>query len=315
MSAPLPSLTALRAFESASRHLNMSRAAEELFRTHGAVSRQIKQLEEELGYPLFVRGGRLLELTDEGRVLSKRLSAAFDDISSTLEDLQEKRKGKPLVVACGSTVAVRWLVPRLMTFYHQHPKIKIQLSLSTQVEEMTGRSDVAIRWGGTGGELGGAGHIPLMDDRIGPVCNRSFAQTHGIHEGMAPQELLQTTLIHSDTVPNAWQDWQEWMGLDGPLPKHQAIRFEHFFLCLQAAVSGIGLAMASQALVAQDLELGNLIAPLGFVKVSGGYEVLKSDQPQNAEACDKFIGWLLSEGQKTQAALRKHPEAAQSSAS
>ncbi len=305
MAAPLPSLTALRAFESAARHLNMSRAAEELLRTHGAVSRQIKQLEDELGFPLFVRGGRLLELTEEGRVLAKCLSIALDDITQVLAELRESRKSKPIVVACGSTVAVRWLVPRLMTFYHQHPSIKLQLSLSSQLEDASsGRADVAIHWVGTRGKKARPGHIPLMDDFMGPVCNKAFASDNNITARTAPAELLSKTLIHSETAPGSWQDWQGWHNApNASLPSHQALWFEHFFLCLQAAVSGLGLAMASQALVAQDLEQGNLVAPLGFTKVSNGYEIVRATHPQNPKACDSFIGWLLTEGQKTQAGL------------
>ncbi len=302
MSETLPSLTALRAFEAAARHLNMSRAGDELFRTHGAVSRQIRQLEEELGVQLFVRGGRMLGLTNEGALLAKRLSDIFAQLEGTVLEVKHMSKTRPVVVACGSTVAVRWLVPRLLDFYQTHPGIELQLSLASRVSELSPeKCDVAILWSHHTPPSPGVEEVQLMQDRIGPVCSPQFWEDYKSEES-----LLSSHLIYSNSTPDAWESWAK-MTKRQLAPSHE-LRFEHFFLALQASVSGLGVAIASAALVVDDLAAGNLVAPFGFSPTMSCYRALvmrpdKAPVDKDETSTHQFLVWLKEEARRFESEL------------
>ena len=253
----LPSLNALRAFEATARHASMTRAARELHVTHGAVSRQIKSLELSLGVTLLARTSRSLELTIEGSRLAEGLGAAFGLIHATINHV----KPGPLILSCSSSVAMCWLIPRMPAFYRDNPGIEIKLDMNhDRIDFSRNNVGVAIR----NSTVEPPRHALIRDlgvEWIGPVCAPDFAAMHGIAR---PADLEQASLLATETRIRAWADWCDASGQPALdlRPQHS---FEHFYLMIQAAASGLGVAMIPHMLAIDDLQSRRLVAPFGFV--------------------------------------------------
>src|SRR5262252_10091167 len=194
MTARLPSLNGLRAFEAAARHLSFTLAAAELNVTQTAISHQIRRLEEELGIRLFVRQNRALALTPEARDYLPGVRAAFNDLRLATDRLLRKDDDKVLTVSTLASLAAKWLLPRLSAFQEAHPGLDVRITTSTTlVDFRNGDVDAAIRWG--------RGHWPgvraewLMADEAFPVCSPALLE--GNRPLRCPEDLSRYTLLHS----------------------------------------------------------------------------------------------------------------------
>jgi len=262
MAQDLPPLNALRAFEATARLNSVSQAAEALHVTHGAVSRQIKVLEEHLGVALFVKDGRGIKLTDAGTRLREASGEAFDKLRSVCAELSRDVSEAPFVLGCSGSLLARWFIPRLGRLKADLPELRLHLS--------AGEGDLDPRRPGLDALLVYAQppwpadmqvHV-LAEERIGPVLSPHYAGFERLRDAPA-SALLDEAVLHTTSRPQAWPTWVQEQGLD-PAALKYGQAFEHLYYLLEAAVAGLGVAIAPQPLVADDLRAGRLSAPWGF---------------------------------------------------
>ncbi len=295
MARRLPSLNALRAFEAAARHLSFGRAADELAVTHAAVSHQIKALEADLGVPLFRRITRGVRLTDAGQAYLPVLRDAFDAIAETTTRLRAAEESGVLTVATIPSFATRWLVQRLGGFYAAHPDIDVRLYPSIDlVDFVRDNVDIAVRFGG--GDWPGltAEHLLCLD--MFPVCSPALLE--GSHPLRTPEDLRHHTLLHD----NVREDWRRWLlaaGVEG-IDLTRGPTFHEGTLLLQAAVAGLGAAIAHSALVNDDLAAGRLVRPFELrLSTDMGFYVVYPAGTAARPKVRAFRDWLFEEAAKT----------------
>ncbi|MBU1281824.1 MAG: LysR family transcriptional regulator [Gammaproteobacteria bacterium] len=266
MSHDLPPLNALRAFEAAARLNSISQAADELHVTHGAVSRQVRLLEEHLGVALFSKEGRGLKLTDAGIRLRDVSAEMFGRLRSTCAELQQGQADAPFVLACPGSLLARWFIPRLDRLNRELPELRLQLSAS-EGELDPRRSGVdATLWFAEPPWPADMQVFELAAECIGPVLSPRYAHFAALHQAPAAA-LLGEPLLHTSSRPQAWPSWAASNALDATTLK-LGQGFEHLYYLLEAAAAGLGVAIAPQQLVADDLAAGRLVAPWGFVETS-----------------------------------------------
>lgn len=284
----LPPLGSLRAFEAAARLGNMTRAADELCVTHGAVSRQVRGLEAELGVSLFCGPKGRLRLTAEGERLQAVLSDAFDRVARGVADVSARAAGE-LTVSCLGSFAMRWLIHRLPRFQAAHPQIAVRL-ITTDVSDpsVPDGVDLAIRVGGPAWPRD-VDVRPLFAERAGPVLAPALAR--GLKQ-CRPADLGRLPLLHTAARPESWDDWFALRALDRPASATMR-QFEHFYFMQEAALAGQGVAVGYWHLVADDVLAGRLVAPFGFDASGRRYVVLmpRRDRP----AARLFADWLAEE--------------------
>jgi LysR family glycine cleavage system transcriptional activator len=301
----LPPLTAIRAFEAAGRHLSFSRAADELFVTQSAVSRQIHSLEEHLGVPVFRRYNRRLELTQAGSNYLDVLKECFDRMEDATAHILQAPSPERLLVSVPPTLGIRWLGPRLMSFAQANPQIDVQMIMSTDPIDFTrDQVDVGIRIGQPGGRgergttsmASGGAEIQadrLFPDTLVPVCSPRLRD-----EGpplRTPKDLARHVLLHTTTRRNAWNEWQEAFGV-GELKPKDALWFGHFFMTHQAACEGRGIAMLPLIFVMDELQQGHLVTVLQRPVVSVlSYYLLYREQQGPVQKLERFRSWISRE--------------------
>jgi LysR family transcriptional regulator, glycine cleavage system transcriptional activator len=252
MAPHLPPFAALRAFEAAARHLNFSRAAEELHLTHGAISHQMKSLEAGLGVALFRREGRRMLLTDAGQLFASGIRDALGDLAAAVAAVAAPRDQHVLTLSVLPSFASLWLIPRLASFHAAHPEIDVNIRASLALAEFGGDGvDLAIRIGRGGWP--GVTAEKLFDEEVFPVAS---PRLKGGMLPLKPAELGRFVLLRSEREP--WTPWFEAMGLELREPKRGPIYSDETLL-LQAAAQGIGIALARGAMAAADLAAGRLI--------------------------------------------------------
>ncbi|MFC4527355.1 LysR family transcriptional regulator [Dyella halodurans] len=267
MPRPLPSLNALHAFEAAARLGSVSRAATELHVTHGAVSRHIRALEDEMGLSLFQRQGRGLALTPAGQRLRDTSTAAFAQLREACEELRQDASLAPFVLGCPVSLLARWMIPRLERLMADLPELSLHLRpQETRFDEALNGLDAALLageppWPATWQVR------PLARERIGPVVSPQYAQDQALVHA-APEALLDLPLLHTLSRPKAWQTWFQGVGLPGDALL-LGPGYPHLYHLVEAAVGGRGAAIAPAQLVADDLASGRLIAPWGFQETAG----------------------------------------------
>jgi len=258
MSAHLPPLHAVRAFVAAARHLSFTRAAAELHVTHGAVSRQIRGLEAHLGVALFERRVRQVALTPEGLAFYGEASAALAQIGAAAASLMARAPVRAVRINVRPSFAVRWLIPRLPAFVARHPGIEPQVVTTTAAPAKAAeRYDVAIRRGVQGWPPGVQVRPFLQDEALvvgAPALLRDAAPR-------TPADLAPRVLLSARSRKSDWDDWLRAAGMPRLRPAGR-LQFDHLHLVLQAAVDGLGLAVAPRSLLSHDLEQGRLISPL-----------------------------------------------------
>ena len=284
-----PPLNALRAFEAFARHGSMTQAAEELCVTHGAISRQVRTLQEALGTEL-VRGPRhRLVLTPAGAELAARLSAAFAIVSDAVTAARAEVH-REIEISCLGTFAMKWLIPRLSGFLAIHPDVRVRVSESyAAVDFRRDRFDGAIRIFDPGASARGGEAVPFLNQFQGPV-----GAPHLTPSGMDPVAFGRLPRLHSATFRESWRVWGELAGVSLPLASVER-EFAHNHSMIEAAVSGMGVAVAPWAFVAPDIAAGRLVAPYGFAERSSRF-VFLTPTGRRDEAVDAFRDWLIAEG-------------------
>ncbi len=294
----LPPLKTLPAFESAARCLSFSRAAAELHLTHGAISRQMKSLEAHLGVRLFRRHTRRIELTEAGNILLPAVRTALDVVESTAARLSAKTRQGSMVISCLPTFMMRWLIPRLYDFNAKYPDLDVRLSPSSEPVDFARESiDVAIRIGEAPWPEGVSARA-FMDEEIGPVCGPGFMRRRKLRK---PADLHHLPLLHTETRADAWADWLT-RSRTANVDTGKGQRFQHFYFMLEAAVGGLGVAVAPRPLVEEDLRLGRLVAPFGFVQSGRRYHLLYPTELANQRTVQTFASWAIQSARSSRRA-------------
>ncbi|HEX7339701.1 MAG TPA: LysR family transcriptional regulator [Rhodanobacteraceae bacterium] len=292
MPRQLPSLNALRAFEVAARHESISRAGDELHVTHGAISRQIRALEADLGVTLFVHDGRGVALTSAGRQLRDTCNDAFNLLDKGCVNVRQHARGTPLLLGCSSSVLARWIIPRLERLQAELPDITLHLTAmeTPQAVNHTG-VDAVLLIGEAPWPAGWQIHA-LASECIGPVMSPRFARQTNLMKA-DPTALCALALMHTTSRPQAWPAWFKAQCLPADtLQQGQA--FAHLYYLLEAAVAGLGVAIAPHALVADDIAAGRLMAPWGFAATPGQW-ALCEPRASHGPRLDKLADWVRRE--------------------
>jgi LysR family transcriptional regulator, glycine cleavage system transcriptional activator len=289
MARRLPSLNALKAFEASARHVSFTDAAEELFVTHAAISRHIRELEEYLGTELFTRTGRGVELTDAGRQFGQRLTPLFDQLAEAAREAAAVGAARTLKVSVEPAIASRWLVSRIGKFSDLHPDIELSIDPNARLVDFYADDvDCAIRYGR--GPWDDVEAAKLSDCVIFPVCAPKLL------EGKLPftfDKLRDETLLHEHRK-KWWTDWLTDAGDKGEVDTSGMLFQNH--LAIEAAEAGQGFALADQLLVTDSLVEGWLARPFNIdMKDHGSYWLVRKKGSKESAILKAFREWLLSE--------------------
>lgn len=283
----LPPLNALRAFEAAARLQSMTLASKELHVTHGAISKQIKILEDYLGFALFVRLHKRVGLTDEAKRYLPHVQAALQTLSSATGDLRRQSAvPQSLAINVLPSLTINWLIPRMEQFKSRHPHLYVDLSIGDfAVDFSQGRYDIAIRSSTVIPK--GVNYIKLMDEDLCLVCAPSLAP-----KLQCIEDINSVTLLKHTTRPELWEYWAEKVGLK--LTQEQTFGVEHFYMLSQAAASGMGAALIPRFFIEDQLANGSLVIPFDANFISPyAYYLLTPKSPSIPLKVQAFIDWLL----------------------
>ena len=289
MTYRLPPLNALRAFEAAARHLSFKQAAVELHVTPGAVSQQVKALEDSLGVRLFERIHNGLMLTVEGQQYLTPIRSAFTNITTATEMVSPREARTPLVVGAEPQFAIKWLVPKMLDFQQRHPDVRVSIGEAVSPEAVVqGDVDIAILPGASA--YSGLRCDLVLEELLCPVCAAEHV------EDVRPSLDESVILIAEDA--GAWEAWLEESG--GPrLSSLTRIDFSERSLAIRAALAGRGLAMGSTVLEARELEEGRLIRPFDTaVRCGASYYAVYAAGRADCPPDQAFLDWLLATGRE-----------------
>jgi LysR family glycine cleavage system transcriptional activator len=290
----LPPLNAIRAFEAAARHMSITLAADELNVTPGAVSRQIRSLEETLGLQLLERGHRQISLTRQGSDYFRAVTRAIEALRDATRRLQRRRQRKQLRIRAYTTFAMRWLIPRLSGFHAAHPDIEVLLKASlAPVDFRKEDIDGAIRLGD--GDWPGSKAWRLVDNILAPVASPALLAAGP--KLKRPADLAQHTLLHSIARPDDWAYWLEAAGAGDRVDPRAGMTYESSAMAYAAAVEGQGIAMAQLFLVQKDLDEGRLAMPFRKTLDMGDftYYLLTPGHREEPATMKTFRLWLLAQ--------------------
>jgi DNA-binding transcriptional LysR family regulator len=316
----LPSLDFLRGFEAAGRRLSFTLAAQELFLTQSALSRQIKALEDALGVALFERRHRALALTPPGAAFHREITEALEAFAAASERVRGTVRSPGLTLSTTVSFASLWVIPRLATFRARHPDVEVYVSADDRVVDLArGDVDVAVRYLPESAAPEGA--VRLFGERMTPVASPKVA--HGATPLRAPADLTQHVLLHLDDPDGRtpWLDWRSWLTSNGQpgLKPAGALRFRIYDQVVQAAVGGQGVALGRLPMIAEHLRDGRLVAPFARkYDSSRGYFALPSPRVAERDDVVAFVRWLADEaaleaGRSAAPIGRRHPTRAQES--
>lgn len=264
MTPRLPPLNAVRAFAAAARHQSFTLAAAELFVTHGAISRQVKALEEFLGVALFERRVRQVSLTAEGQRFFAEVAPALAQIGAAARSLMDDAPARTFTINVRPSFAVRWVIPRLPDFVAQFPGIEPKVVTSTVAPDQASEPfDVAIRRGRNTGWPASVAVQPFLQDEALIVGAPALFATKGVAE---PRGLAAHVLLWSRSRPDDWEHWKRQAGMPRLRPASQ-LQFDHLHFVVQAALDGLGCALVPLSLVAHDMAAGRLLCPLPAVRL------------------------------------------------
>jgi LysR family transcriptional regulator, glycine cleavage system transcriptional activator len=294
----LPSLDLLKGFEAAARHLSFTRAAEELFLTQSALSRQMQTLEEQLGLPLFERRHRQLLLTDAGQVLHAAAKSVLDEVAQAVTAIRRDQATQPLTVSTNQPFASLWLIPRLSRFRERHPDVDVYISADNRIVDLEReRIDLAVRY--CGEATAPAGSIKLFGERIMPVCSPALAadRTRPLRR---PEDLANHVLLAIDDERGRfpWLNWSAWLaaiGIDRLTPAG-SLRFNHFDQVIQAAIDGQGVALGREPLIDRLLRQHKLVAPFrDRYATPRAYYIVRAPHAALRPEAQAFSDWVQEE--------------------
>ncbi len=284
----LPPLHALRVFEVAARAGSFTEAARELHLTHGAVSRQISLLEAALGQALFRKEGQRMVATPHAKAFAREISQAFDHIGDAARRYGKRATEKVIRVNAPATMAMRWLIPRLAGFHERHRGIEVRVSTAFSTEPaLKGSFDVAIRRGAVESEQYET--LPLYTESNTVIVSPRLWEHKPLR---SPRELAKVIWLAAETRPGDWEAWLQLAGLPDLRPV-QVLRFDHFFVSLQAVIDGLGYGVGPLPTLDSDLRQRRISAPFPEIALRGGsYQALvplDSDKPRHLRL---FLQWL-----------------------
>lgn len=286
-------LNTLRFFEAAARLGSFVKAADELRLTHGAISRQIRLLEESLGVALFDRRNRGVFLTPQGEQLRIAAQQAFERIDATVEALRQPARQAPLVVSCEPTISMKWLIPRLGDFYRRYPEMQLHIFASGgPVAFQRDGVDVALRRNDFKWEAGVHAE-KVCDEWVGPVCAPVLLKGGQL-------DLVTQKILHTSSRKTAWAQWRSVSKTDDHHIGSQT--YEHFYLTLQAACAGLGVAIGSVFMTQEEIGAGRLVAPFGFMRDGSEYFLLSPLPFETDPRRVAFLQWIRQEMQYAAAA-------------
>ncbi|MDX8534744.1 transcriptional regulator GcvA [Mesorhizobium sp. VK25A] len=292
MPEQLPPLQTLRAFEATGRRLSMTLAAQELHLTHGAVSRQIKALEDHLGVQLFRRMTRRIELTEAGVSFFGAVTRLLSELAREAENIRRRNDETRLVVNSGVSFASKWLTSRLHKLMARYPDLAVHLEVTDAVLDFaTGHVDVALRYGN--GQYPFAAAERIMNETVSPVCAPDYRDRMG---GLrSPSELAKCQLIHEIGMNTTWERWFSMMEL--PYPRTRGAGYSLGSMSIEAAIRGEGVALGRSVLVAEDLAAGRLVAlfPQARLDVEWGYDLVYRIGNQDHPKVRAFRNWIADE--------------------
>lgn len=287
----LPSLTALAVFEASARHMNFNQAGMELNVTRGAVSRQIKALEDELGVALFDREAKGVHLTAEGEALYAVLARGFSEASEAVHAIKSGHRRSAVTLACTNAFATLWLMPHMGSFWRQQPDINVHHLMSDRAQDFR-RADIDLRIRYGSGAWPDEEVELLFDERIFPVCGPGFAEKS---KDAADEDIERLPLLHVEGVDPEWTNWDEFLrrvGIaHGPLHGRQ---FNNFSVLLQAAQDDQGLALGWERLIRPLLANGRLVK-FGSLEVPapGAYYLTWNARRTLSDSAGILRDWIL----------------------
>ncbi len=288
MARRLPSLNALRAFETAARHVSFSLAAAELNVSHAAVSRHIRDLEVWFGIKFFHRTGRGVELTDAGETFGRDLTPAFDALALATERFATPRNRRQLVISSEVPFAALWLVPRLGRFTAKHPDIDIVLDPTNRLVDFSkNEADLGIRYGqGTWRDVAA---VKLCESHVSPVCSPALLKRSAI---TSPRDLASVTLLQEDTKKH-WYDWLAAAGAGADITPSGPTLKGH--LAIAAAEAGQGFALADDVQAGDAIRAKRLVRPFSVMIRHQAYYLVRGAQTKESKASAAFRQWLIAE--------------------
>ncbi len=293
----LPPLNSLRAFESAARHLSFSKAADELNVTPGAISQQIRTLEEFLDIKLFKRLNRIIILTDAGQLFLPLLAEGFARITEAVELVRKRQHNVPLTITAPPSFISKWLIPRLAKFHSLYPDIDVRIDASNRLVDFVREDiDVGIRFGTD--EFSDLNSVYLFCFDLIPVCSPDLLkQGQGLS---SPQDLAHYTLLHNDydDVDSSWPDWDMWLATAGvdSIDASRGIFFNQSEMIMDAALEGQGVALVASVMAAGEIAAGRLIQPFETrLPVRLSYAIVTTEQKANSPKVSAFRDWVLAE--------------------
>ncbi|CAH0292327.1 MULTISPECIES: LysR substrate-binding domain-containing protein [Agrobacterium] len=279
-------LNGLRAFEASARHLSFTRAAIELCVTQAAVSQQVKGLEKRLGVALFQRLPRGLKITAEGEALLPTVTSSFDQMATTLDRIEAGQVRELLFLGVVGTFAVGWLLPRLAAFQKRHPFIDVRVSTNNNRVDMAAEGlDFAIRFGQ--GSWHGTDAFRLFEAPLSPLCTPKLAEM--LKE---PADLMDATLLRSYRA----DEWSTWFAAAGVSPAAQVnagIVFDTSLGMMEAALQGLGVALAPPSMFSRHLASGAVMQPFPVTISLGSYWLTRLQSKPQTSAMQAFSDWLF----------------------
>jgi len=282
-------LNAMRAFEAAGRHCHMRRAGDELGVTHGALSRQVKQLEEQLGTPLFDRSHNRLALTHAGQRLLQSVRQALDLLTTGALYLDPDSIHGDLTIASPPSASSAWLLPIVGDFAQQYPEITVQLvNIAPRTRHIDSQIDVAVCFGQP--DPGKRKIEPLFRERYFPVCNPKLLKPG--HRIRGPMDLLEYPLLC-----DRYNNWPRWFGVAGveKVPEFRQLMLEETFLMLAAVKSGYGIALVDRIEMHRELRAGHVLQLLEATLPATEEYYLLTDAGTLSLRAQLFVEYLQGE--------------------
>jgi len=299
----MPALDLLVGFESAARHLSFTKAGEELYLTQSAVSRQIKELEDQLGVPLFQRRHRALALTEAGQQFHAVAAQVIAIMRAATERLRSQAgKRRPLSVTTTASFAALWLIPRLAGFTRDHPHVDVRITADTRLQDLERDGlDLAIRHGPA--SLAGPNAIRLFGESVFPVCSPKLLRKLPLKK---PDDLKNHVLLqyHDPDVRHPWLHWNTWLEVAGVADLRPAGRlsFSGYEQIIPAAVAGHGVALGRSPLVKDLIDSRELVAPFKRkADPARAYFVIAARQAAQRPEVTEFVTWLKAEAARDEA--------------
>lgn len=303
---PIPALDFFRGFESAARHLSFTKAAEELFITQSAVSRQIQALEERLGVKLFTRRNRGLALTEPGQQMYRATDIALRTLREAAERISPGRTQKMVTVTASMAFCTLWLIPRLSAFREHHADVDVRIAANNNILDLDREQiDVAIRY--CGSSAAPAGAVRMFGEEIVPICSPKLLKDKS-RPLKTPADLRHHTLLHFDhaetTIP--WLSWDVWLETAGvtDVKPAGALRMSHYDQVVMAAIRGQGVGIGRWPLVAQFVADGSLVVPFRSDSITDrAYFIVRTNATRGRRDVDDFVAWLAEESTALQKAM------------